>query len=160
MLVSREAGAHFVTMSQKQSSVQEEDTVRCLLRVSLRGPAAGRPDWTPWGKVRLQEQPGCRDLSRGGSRGSGPSATLETARTGHDRHSGEAEGAAAAGAQGPVLAPGGGESAGNGLLALTHPPQACHSFPRLPPRLPPHPAPGSAGSRGVADQPRSLDGCC
>lgn len=67
MLVSREAGAHFVTMSQKQSSVQEEDTVRCLLRVSLRGPAAGRPDWTPWGKVRLQEQPGCRDLSRGGA---------------------------------------------------------------------------------------------
>lgn len=96
----------------------------------------------------------------GGSRGSGPSATLETARTGHDRHSGEAEGAAAAGAQGPVLAPGGGESAGNGLLALTHPPQACHSFPRLPPRLPPHPAPGSAGSPGVADQPRSVDGCC
>ena len=34
---------------------------------------------------------------------------------------------------------GGGESAGNGLRALTHPPQACHSFPRLPPRLPPHP---------------------
>lgn len=38
---------------------------------------------------------------------------------------------------GPVLAPGGGESAGNGLLALTHPPQACHSSPPPPPRLPP-----------------------
>ena len=55
---------------------------------------------------------------------------------------------------GPVLAPGGGESAGNGLLALTHPPQACHSFPRLPPRTPPQIASGWSRPLGavISDQ--------
>lgn len=42
---------------------------------------------------------------------------------------------------GPVLAPGGGESAGNGLLALTHPPQACHSSLPAPPPASLHPTP-------------------
>lgn len=158
MLVSRDAGAHFVTMSQKQSSVQEEDTVGHLLRVSLRGPVA-RPDWIPWGKAGSGEQPGCRGLSEGGVGGSqapvppwrrpGQAATVDWVKWRVLQLWGR---------RGPVLAPGDDESAGNCLLALTHPPQACHSFPRLPPPPVPHPPPSSAGSRGATGQPQSRDG--
>lgn len=106
------------------------------------GPAA-RLDLVPEGRRRSRNSQAARIRLRG----LGPQMPLRlparaiTTNQVKERKQGAGRAPWLRGTQGACFHAQGGESAGNGLLPLTHQPQACHSSPRL---LPHRPGPSRA----------------